>query len=215
MVDGQWNDSFIVNVANNRKEVPESVVWVQLEDTSGGALLASRDETTTKILIASNIRDNHGEWIIIVVSVCVASVFVLLVVSWCVNAYRKKGKRAITKERNRETEMPLRKQAAEAADGCRDSLMRNLGSPEDTDFEMETTFTTFKPGGGLSAANPLYETSCGIAGVEAPEAFANPLYESADNVAGQGATQATDNPLYAAVIKEETGEETRTEEEAA
>ena len=93
MVDGQWNDSFIVNVANNRKEVPESVVWVQLEDTTGGALLASRDETTTKILIASNIRDNHGEWIIIVVSVCVASVFVLLAVSWCVNAYRKKGRR--------------------------------------------------------------------------------------------------------------------------
>ena len=67
--------------------------------------------------------------------------------------------------------------------------MRNLGSPKDTDFEMETTFTTFKPGGGLSAANPLYESISGIAGVEAPEAIANPLYESADNVAGKVAAK--------------------------
>ena len=105
MVDGQWNDTFVVNVANNRKEVPESVVWIQLEETTGGALLASRDETTAKILIASNIRNNDGRWIInqsinqqhlfaiIVVSVCVASVIVLLAVSWCVSSYKKKRKR--------------------------------------------------------------------------------------------------------------------------
>ena len=90
MADGQWSESFIVNVANNRKEVPESVVFVQLEDAMGGALLASRDETTAKILIASNMRDDHGEWIIIVVSVSVASVIALLTVSFVVNAYRKK-----------------------------------------------------------------------------------------------------------------------------
>ena len=93
MVDGQWNDSFIVNVANNRKEVPESVVWVQLQDATGGALLASRDETTTKILIGSNIRDNHNEWITIVVSVSVALLIVLLAVSLCVTAFRKRRKR--------------------------------------------------------------------------------------------------------------------------
>jgi len=56
MTDGQWNDSFTVNVANDRKELPESVVWVQLEGTTGGALLASRNETITKILIASTMR---------------------------------------------------------------------------------------------------------------------------------------------------------------
>ena len=93
MADGQWNTSFILNVANNRKEEPESVFWIQLDDTTGGALLASRDETTAKVVIASTVRDNHGEWIIIVVSVCVASVIVLLVVSWCANFYKKKRKR--------------------------------------------------------------------------------------------------------------------------
>ena len=93
MADGQWNDTFVVNVANNRKEAPESVVWIQLEETSGGALLASRDETTAKILIASNMRNNDGRWIIIVVSVSVASVIVLLAVSWCVSSYKKKRKR--------------------------------------------------------------------------------------------------------------------------
>ena len=92
MTDGQWSESFIVNVANNRKEVLESVVFVQLEDATGGALLASRDETTAKIVIASNMRNNHGEWIIIVVSACVASVIALLTVSVVVNIQRRKGR---------------------------------------------------------------------------------------------------------------------------
>ena len=70
MTDGQWSESFIVNVANNRKEVPESVVFVQLEDATGGALLASRDETTAMIVIASNMRNDHGALIITEVSVC-------------------------------------------------------------------------------------------------------------------------------------------------
>ena len=92
MTDSQWSESFIVNVANNRKEVPESVVFVQLEDATGGALLASRDETTAKIVIASNMRNDHGAWIIIVVSVCVASVIALLTVSVVVNVQRRKGR---------------------------------------------------------------------------------------------------------------------------
>ena len=75
--------------------MPESVVWVQLGDTTGGAVVASRDQTTAKIVIASTVRDNnHGEWITILVSVCVASVIVLLAaVSWCIRSYKKKRKR--------------------------------------------------------------------------------------------------------------------------
>ena len=97
MTDGQWSESFIVNVANNKKEVPESVVFVQLEDATGGALLASRDETTAKIVVASNMINGHDEWIIIVVSVCIASVIALLalLVFFVVNAHRKKGKRYV------------------------------------------------------------------------------------------------------------------------
>ena len=94
LTDGQWNTSFIINIADNKKEVPESVVWVQLGDATGGALVASRDETTAKIVIASTVTEDHSEWITILASVCVASVIVLLVaVSWCVRSYIKKRKR--------------------------------------------------------------------------------------------------------------------------
>ena len=62
--DGQWNDSFIVSVDNDKEEAPESVVWVQLDKTTGGAVLASRDQTTTKILIAGIERSGtSGMWI--------------------------------------------------------------------------------------------------------------------------------------------------------
>lgn len=98
MTDGQWSKSFIVNVANNRKEVSESVVFVQLEDATGGALLASRDETTAKIVIASNMKNDNGKevpgaWIIIVVSVCAALVIALLTAFVVVNVRRRKGRR--------------------------------------------------------------------------------------------------------------------------
>ena len=97
MTDGQWNDSIIINVANNRKEVPESVIWLQLEGVIGGALLASRNETITKIIIASTtrnkqeeVKENRTGWRIIVVTVCVATATVLLVVSCFVYKHRKK-----------------------------------------------------------------------------------------------------------------------------
>ena len=95
MTDGQWNGSLIINVANNREKVPDSVVWVQLDDITGGALLASRNETTAKIIIASTVRGNNGEWIMIVVSVSVALVVVLLAVVfvWFVRTHKKKRKR--------------------------------------------------------------------------------------------------------------------------
>ena len=76
--DGQWNDSFIVSV-DNEEEAPESVVWVQLDKTTGGAVLASRDQTTAKILIAGNERSGTN-WIWIVTCVCSGLLFILLAV---------------------------------------------------------------------------------------------------------------------------------------
>lgn len=98
MTDGQWNDSIIINVANNRKEIPATVIWVQLEKAIGGALLASRNETITKIIIASTMKNKHEEvkenrtgWRIIVISVCVlATASVLLGVSRLLYKQRKK-----------------------------------------------------------------------------------------------------------------------------
>lgn len=93
MTDGQWNDSFILTVDNDRKQAPEGVIWVQLEDPTGGAQLASHAETTLKITIASNKRPDHETWIITTVCVCVASVVVLLVASYGIKRHRKKSKR--------------------------------------------------------------------------------------------------------------------------
>ena len=90
LVDGKWNESFIVNVDNDKKDVPESVVWIQLDKTTGGALLASRDQTTAKILIAGNERP-IGTWRWIVIGACGALLLVLIIVLllW---ARRKKHK---------------------------------------------------------------------------------------------------------------------------
>ena len=92
MTDGQWRVSLTLNVANNRKEVPENVLWVKLANTTGGALLASEGETTTKIVIASTLRDTQDtNWIIIAVSVSGASVIILLVVAWCAKSHNRRG----------------------------------------------------------------------------------------------------------------------------
>lgn len=81
-----------LNVANNRKEVPENVLWVKLANATGGALLASEGETTTKIVIASTLRDRQDtNWIIIVVSVSGGSVIILLVVAWCAKSHNRRG----------------------------------------------------------------------------------------------------------------------------
>ena len=92
MIDGQWNNSFILNVANDRKQAQESVVWIQLENPTGGALLASRDKTTARILIASNTREDQRTWIIITISVSAASVMVLFVASCVIKKYKKTTK---------------------------------------------------------------------------------------------------------------------------
>lgn len=92
--DGQWNDSFIVSVDNDEEEAPESVVWVQLDKTTGGAVLASRDQTTAQILIAGNERSGTS-WIWIVTGVCSGSLFILLVVVlvWWVRRKWQKSER--------------------------------------------------------------------------------------------------------------------------
>ena len=92
LTDGQWNDSFIVSVDNNKKEAPESVVWVQLDKTTGGAVLASRDQTTAKILIAAN--ESHGtSWRWIVIGACSGLLLILIAVVLVWWVWRKKHKK--------------------------------------------------------------------------------------------------------------------------
>lgn len=92
MIDGQWNESFILNV-DNEMEAPESVIWVKLENPTGGALLAPRDETTAKILIASNLKAQHSEKISVVIGSSVACIIVLLTVSYGIYRCRKQRER--------------------------------------------------------------------------------------------------------------------------
>ena len=82
MTDGQWNVTFILNVDNDAKQLSESVIWVELKNPTGGALLASRDKTKTKIVIASNLKATLGKLILVIITVVasVASAMVLLAV---------------------------------------------------------------------------------------------------------------------------------------
>ena len=93
LADGRWNDSFILNVANDKKELPESVIWVQLDKTTGGAVLASRDKTTAKIVIAGNEGENNT-WKWIVIGVCGGLLLVLIVAALVWGVRKRKQKTA-------------------------------------------------------------------------------------------------------------------------
>ena len=67
-------------------------------------------------------------------------------------------------------------------------------SPESSDNEMETTFSTFKPETKMVSANPLYD-SARLAGLPGTKGASNPLYESS-SPAGRGGAGAVVNPLY-------------------
>ena len=88
--DGQWNDSITLNIASDEWGMPESVIWVSLHNATGGALLASKDETTAKIIILSTAWHSDGKRkiTVMVVSLCVATVVVLLALVWRIFFYK-------------------------------------------------------------------------------------------------------------------------------
>lgn len=91
-MDGQWKESFTLNV-DNEIETSESVIWVKLENLTGGALLGSTDKTTAKILIVSNLKVQHNKKISVVIGLSVAGVIVLLAVSFGIYKFRKQLER--------------------------------------------------------------------------------------------------------------------------
>lgn len=71
-------------------------------------------------------------------------------------------------------------------------------SPEGSDNEMETTFTTFKPETTMVSANPLYD-STGLTGRPCTIGTSNPLYESIGSTE-MGSAGAVVNHLYESTI---------------
>lgn len=72
--------------------------------------------------------------------------------------------------------------------------MHDPASPNSSDNEMETTFSTFKPEGEMVAANPVYE-SAGLAEQGGAKEASNPLYESV-SLTGMSGAGLVVNPLY-------------------
>ena len=96
LADGEWNKSFIVNLDDDQKDAPQSVVWVQLDKTTGGALLGSRDQTIAKVLIAGIEGEQQiWHWIVIGVSAPVASILIILFVAWRLRKRKAKRQRLI------------------------------------------------------------------------------------------------------------------------
>ena len=58
------------------------MVWIQLDKTSGGAILGSRDQTTAKVLITGKEteRKTIWQWIVIGAAVIVAFIVVVLII---------------------------------------------------------------------------------------------------------------------------------------
>ena len=74
MTDGQWSSSLTLNVASNIKKVPGNIIWIKLAETTGGALLASEDETVIKIILTSNLSEKNSKWFIFAILVPIASI---------------------------------------------------------------------------------------------------------------------------------------------
>ena len=82
MADGQWIGSLTLNVANNIKKLPQNVIWVKLLGTTGGALLSSENETATKIVLTSTLKEKPGKWFIYTFFLPVASVITIVIFYW-------------------------------------------------------------------------------------------------------------------------------------
>ncbi|XP_015767122.1 PREDICTED: uncharacterized protein LOC107345883, partial [Acropora digitifera] len=78
-VDGEWNKSFIVNLDDDKTDAPQSVVWIQLDKISGGAILGSRDETTAKVLITGKETESKTIWQWIAIGAAVIGAFIVVV----------------------------------------------------------------------------------------------------------------------------------------
>ena len=86
--DGKWNESLTINVADDKKKAPNSVMWVQLDKTSGGALLASRDQIKAKIVIKGN-KETSGTWNWIIIGSACAAFLLLLIILFVWWKWRK------------------------------------------------------------------------------------------------------------------------------
>ena len=77
------------------------------------------------------------------------------------------------------------KRAADPTACDSDPGLRNPAWQDESDDEMETTFTTCKPCDAMATGSPLNESAGRPKGVGASASFANPLYETAGNVTGK------------------------------
>ncbi|XP_068689656.1 uncharacterized protein [Montipora foliosa] len=108
LADGEWNKSFVVNLDDDEKDAPQSVVWVQLDKTTGGALLGSRDQTTAKVLIAGKEREEIWHWIVTGVSVLIALILIILLVAWRQRRKKVKSQRMDVHRSTEREEHPRR-----------------------------------------------------------------------------------------------------------
>ena len=96
LADGEWNKSFVVNLDDDEKAAPQSVVWMQLDKTTGGALLGSRDQTIAKVRITGiESEEQIWHWIAIGVSALVALILIILFVAWWLRKKKAKKQRLI------------------------------------------------------------------------------------------------------------------------
>lgn len=93
LADGEWNESFKLNIDNDKKKAPESVIWVQLDKTTGGAVLASRDQTTAKVLIAGVEGEQTWIWIVTGVGGALLLGLVIVILLWCARKRKIKMER--------------------------------------------------------------------------------------------------------------------------
>lgn len=90
--EGQWNSSIVVFVASNEHSTQESYFGIRLENTTGGAILASDNLTTTRLVVtsihvAASVHESNTKWII-------TGVFLVLMLLIVVAAVIKRQKLA-------------------------------------------------------------------------------------------------------------------------
>ncbi|EDO42273.1 predicted protein [Nematostella vectensis] len=106
--ESQWNATLQLNIASDDVETKERVIWVTLDNTTGGAILASREETRSKILISENTKESYIIWIIVGVCSAIALIaIVFLAACWFKKRGHEENKVRRLSRRSQKDEIPM------------------------------------------------------------------------------------------------------------
>ncbi|XP_031557393.1 uncharacterized protein LOC116294015 [Actinia tenebrosa] len=92
MTESQWNANLSLRVASNEKRTGKQVIYVRLDNVTGGAILASRDKIESSLIIvgSSEVHQDPTSTLTWIIGVVLGVIFITIAI--LIKTKRKKGK---------------------------------------------------------------------------------------------------------------------------